>query len=282
MNIPTLKEAFLAKYPKYGIILKRFEKANKCECTWENINKANLARFAEKLQKDCARKSAKTYSQMFKAVLNLYSDVVELPRGWSEATSVKNDVSQNVFLTEDEIKAICKYTPESDTELFVKNSFLMGALTGARHSDYMNFTLSNIQDGFLVYISQKTHIEARIPVSPMIKRILEEKAVNNVFNRELSDSYYNETLREICRKCGITQLRQLYRKGKYWQQEKWKYCSSHTGRRSFATNLYLRNADLYQISRLMGHSSVKQTEGYICCGLKELNPKIMGYFNNFK
>ena len=282
MNIPTLKEAFLAKYPKYGIILKRFEKAAKCECTWDNITKANLAMFAEKLQKDCARKSAKTYSQMFKSVLNLYSDVVELPRGWSEAASVKNDVSQNVFLTEDEIKSICKYKPESNTELFVKNSFLMGALTGARHSDYINFTLSNIQDGFLVYISKKTHIEARIPVSPMILRILKEKEGNDLFNRKLSTDYYNDILREICRKCGITQLRQLYRKGKYWQQEKWKYVSSHTGRRSFATNLYLRNADLYQISRLMGHSSVKQTEGYICCGLKELNPKIMGYFNTFK
>jgi integrase len=196
--------------------------------------------------------------------------------------AVKNDVSQNVYLTEDEIKAICKYKPESDTELFVKNSFLMGALTGARHSDYMNFTLSNIQDGFLVYISQKTHIEARIPVSPLILRILKEKVVNDVFNRVLSDVAYNDILRNICRKCGITQLRQLYRKGKYWQQEKWTFCSSHTGRRSFATNLYLRNADLYQISRLMGHSSVKQTEGYICCGLKDLNPKIMGYFSSFK
>lgn len=282
MNVPKLKDAFLEKYPKYGIILKRFEDATKCECIWENITKANLAKFAEKLQKDCARKSAKTYSQMFKAVLNRYSDVVELPRGWEDAMAVKNDVSQNVYLTEDEIKAICKYKPESDTELFVKNSFLMGALTGARHSDYMNFTLSNIQDGFLVYISQKTHIEARIPVSPLILRILKEKAVNDVFNRVLSDVAYNDILRNICRKCGITQLRQLYRKGKYWQQEKWTFCSSHTGRRSFATNLYLRNADLYQISRLMGHSSVKQTEGYICCGLKDLNPKIMGYFSSFK
>lgn len=281
MNIPTLKDAFLGKYPKYGILLKRFEAANKCECTWENLTKANLSNFADRLQKDCARKSAKTYAQMFKAVLNRYSDVVDLPRNWEDAISIKNDVSQNVYLTEDEIKAICKYKPKNDTELFVRNSFLLGALTGARHSDYLNFTLDNIQDGFLVYISQKTHIEARIPVSPMVLRILEEKAVNNVY-RELSDAYYNDTLRNICKSVGINTRRQLYKGGRYRQAEKWEFVASHTGRRSFATNLYLRNADLYQISRLMGHSSVKQTEGYICCGLKELNPKIMGYFSNFK
>ena len=281
MNVPTLREAFLSKYPKYGIVLKRFEDATNRNCTWGNITKANLAKFTEKLQKDCARKSAKTYSAMFKSVLNLYSDVVPMPRGWDDILSVKNDVSQNVYLTEDEIKAICNYKPENKTELFVKNSFLMGALTGARHSDYSKFSLGNIQDGFLVYISQKTHIEARIPVSPMILRILNEKEENEAYSRELSTDYYNDILRDICRKCGITQLKQLYRKGKYWNQEKWKYVSSHTGRRSFATCLYLRDADLYQISRLMGHSSVKQTEGYICCGLKELNPQVMEYFNSF-
>ena len=90
MKTPTLKEAFLAKYPKYGIILKRFEEATNRKCTWENITKANLAKFANKLQNDCARKSAKTYSAMFKSVLNLYSDVISMPRGWDDALSVKN------------------------------------------------------------------------------------------------------------------------------------------------------------------------------------------------
>lgn len=281
-DIPTLRDVFISKYPKYEIILKRFEEANGCKCTWGSINKPNLARFSAKLQTDCARKSAKTYSQMFKSVLNLYSDIVDLPKGWENALSVKNDVSQNVYLTESEIKAICDYVPESETEYYVKNSFLLGALTGARHSDYKNFTLSNIQDGFLVYLSQKTHIEARIPISPVIMRILEEKDSNKVFNRELSDVCFNATLRSICKKVGINEKRNLYKGGRYRLAEKWEFVASHSGRRSFATNLYLRNADLYQISRLMGHSSVKQTEGYICCGLKDLNPEVMGYFNNFK
>lgn len=282
MNIPSLKAAFLLKYPKYGIILKRFETANGVECTWENITKANLAHFSEKLQKDCARKSAKTYIQMFKSVLNRYSDVVDLPRGWEDAVNVKNDVSQNVYLTEGEIQMICSYIPKNETEHLVKNSFLLGALTGARHSDYMTFTTENVHGGYLTYISQKTHIEARIPACPMIVRILREKSKNEALNREISDVYYNETIRKICKDAGITEQRKLYKGGKYRKAEKWEFVASHTARRSFCTNLYLRNADLYQISRLMGHSSVKQTEGYICCGLKDLNPEIMGFFEKFK
>lgn len=38
--------------------------------------------------------------------------------------------------------------------------------------------------------------------------------------------------------------------------------SSHSGRRSFATNLIRRNADIYSIQQLMGHSSIATTQIY--------------------
>ncbi len=38
--------------------------------------------------------------------------------------------------------------------------------------------------------------------------------------------------------------------------------SSHSGRRSFATNLIRRNADIYSIQQLMGHSSISTTQIY--------------------
>lgn len=38
--------------------------------------------------------------------------------------------------------------------------------------------------------------------------------------------------------------------------------SSHSGRRSFATNLIRRNADIYSIQQLMGHSSISTTQLY--------------------
>jgi len=39
--------------------------------------------------------------------------------------------------------------------------------------------------------------------------------------------------------------------------------STHTLRRTFATNLYIEGVDLKRISRRMGHKSVKTTEKYI-------------------
>ena len=43
-------------------------------------------------------------------------------------------------------------------------------------------------------------------------------------------------------------------------------------------NLYLRGADLYSISRMMGHSSVTMTEGYVVCGLREQSKEVFGVF----
>jgi site-specific recombinase XerD len=61
-------------------------------------------------------------------------------------------------------------------------------------------------------------------------------------------------------------------------KRKWEFVSSHTARRSFATNLYLRGADLYSISQMMGHASVEMTQNYLCCGLREQSAQVMEYF----
>lgn len=38
--------------------------------------------------------------------------------------------------------------------------------------------------------------------------------------------------------------------------------SSHSGRRSFATNLIRKGADIYSVQQLMGHSSIQTTQEY--------------------
>ena len=72
----------------------------------------------------------------------------------------------------------------------------------------------------------------------------------------------------------------LYNFGETKTQEKWKYVTSHTARRTFATNLYLNGVDLYTISQLCGHSSVEVTKTYICCN-PNIDDKVMQYFNLF-
>lgn len=280
MGVPDLKDAFLKKHPNYPKIVWFYEQANGCELSWEGLTKSKLMDFVGYMLENVAQSSARRYAAMLKAVMNKYSDVIDLPRGWEDILSVKKDVSQHVYLDADEINRVIEYVPKSEVEKTAKESFLLGLLTGSRYSDYTNFTMDNIQDGYLVYISQKTHVEARVPICPAIIRILEEKQLNGW--KEMSEPTFNDNIRHICKASGVNKNIKLYHRGKYKVQEKWQYIASHSARRSFATNLYLLGVDLYSISKMMGHTSVTMTEGYICCGLRTLSPKVMEYFNSFK
>lgn len=279
-QILTFKKAFLEKYPDRGAVIQYYEKATGRPCTWADFSAYSFNKFRKYMLEESGlcQKSVRRYLTWFSIVLAMFEEEVDLPKNWRKNLHVADDISQNAYLTEDEILLIADYKPQSQNEEYIKVSFLLGALTGARHSDYMSFTERNIRDGWLNYVSQKTRKEANIPVSPMISSLIRKKSK---VERELSESCINETIRRICKNVGIDQEIQLYQKGKYVTKPKYEFITSHSARRSFATCLYLRGADMYQIMKLMGHSSTTQTEGYICCGLRTLSNEVMGYFEKF-
>lgn len=281
MSVQTFKNAFLEKYPERGAVLAYYEKATNRKPTWADFSAYSLNKYRKYMldESGLCQKSVRRYLTWFSIVMAMFEEEVKLPKNWRKYLYVADDVSQNVYLTEDEISLIMNYVPQNDNEAFIKTSFLLGALTGARHSDYMGFTERNIREGWLSYVSQKTRKEANVPASPVILSLVRNKTK---VSRELSEPTINDIIRRICKNVGITNEIQLYQKGKYISKPKYEFVTSHTSRRSFATNLYLRGADLYQIMKLMGHSSTTQTEGYICCGLRTLSDEVMSYFENFK
>ena len=281
MSVPRFKDVFLEKYPERGVVIKYFEQATDKSCCWSEFTPYTLNKFRKYLLEESGlcQKSVRRYLTWFAIVVAMFEDEIELPKNWRKYLYVPDDISQNVFLTEGELAKIMAYKPENDNERYIKTSFLLGALTGARHSDYMAFTEHNIKDGWLNYVSQKTKKEANVPVNPYIKKLIKEKSQLSV---ELSEASINNIIRRICAKSGITEEIQLYQKGKYQIKPKYEFITSHCARRSFSTNLYLRGADIYQIMKLMGHSNTQVTEGYICCGLRTLSPEVMGFFENFK
>lgn len=281
METPKFKEVFLEKYPERGAVLKYFKQATGRNCEWKEFTPYSLNKFRKYMLEESGlcQKSVRRYLCWFSIVMAMFEEEVELPKNWRKYLHVADDISQNAFLTEEELAKIMAYKPENENERYIKNSFLLGALTGARHSDYMAFTEKNIKDGWLNYVSQKTKKEANVPANDYILKLIREKSRLSV---ELSDVAINNIIRRICAKSGITEEIQLYQKGKYQIKPKYEFLASHSSRRSFATNLYLRGADIYQIMKLMGHSNTQVTEGYICCGLRTLSPEVMGFFDSFK
>ena len=276
----TLKEAFYSKFPENQKILQYFEEANGCECTWENLSKIRLQKYVNYLSTKLSPNGVKTYCSKLKSVLSIYNEEIELPKDYNKVLTIKKDTSQHVYLNDEEIKQIINYKPCGIAETIIKNWFLIGCLTGARHSDYITFTSKNIQDNELRYVSIKTHTNTIVPLSPYVKKIIFDNESQGYNNVHYTDVYFNRILKRICRKVGIDTEVSLYTNGKFMVGPKWQFIASHCARRSFATNLYRNGVDIYTISRLCGHSSVEMTKQYICCG-PIIDDSVIDYFNKF-
>lgn len=292
----NFEQVFTKKYPKTAKrILAIYEEANGCKAEFGTISKASMYAFTELLTEKVAASSAKTYTAQFKAVVNLYAEECNLSKGWEKVLSVKNDVSEQIYLTDEELQKVIDYTPESKTEAIVQQQFILSCLIGARHGDILKLTDKNIRNGYVCYVSEKTHIKAQVPLADVSQRILTGNFRNRLalfndndfehfaYQDRVCDSHYNDTLREICRKCGINEEITLYKRGQNITAPKYTFVSSHTGRRTCATLLYLHGCDIYSISRILAHSSVEMTASkYVLAPLRSLSKETMQYFEQFK
>lgn len=204
-----LRTAFLVKYPKYEIILNMYSKANDCPATWENLSKVRLQAFVDYMEERLAPNSVRQYAAKLKAVLNLYNEEVELPKDYNKILSVKNVRSTNVWLTDEELERIITYVPKNANEQLVRTQFLIGAFTGCRHSDYTRLNNRNIVGGMISYVSLKTKTHATVPLKPIVKELL-----TNLPKEEVSDPTFNNNIRNICRKTGITEAVKIFKAGK--------------------------------------------------------------------
>lgn len=274
MKAISFKQAFLRKYPKYKRVLMYMNESLGHEFGWKDFTKLNIINFIDHISDKVAQSSQKTYCAMIKSVLNVYSESIEIPcRNYASILTVKNVKSSNTWLTEEELSRLISYDPANELERSVRNQFIIGSYTGCRHSDFMKLDKTNIVNNCIVYVSQKTNTQACIPLKPIVMDYLSTDL------KEYSDVTFNRTIRGICQKCGITEQIKLFQAGKEEIGEKWEFISSHTARRSFATNLYLLGLDIFTISKMMGHSSVEMTTRYIVCQLKDLPENVMKYFS---
>lgn len=270
----TLKTAFAEKYPNYAEnILRMFEEANGCTAIWENLTKVRLQRFVDYMGERISPNSVAQYATKLKAVLNLYSDEVNMPRGFAKVLTPKKCASTAVYLTEEELQRLIDYKPRNEREEYVRDIFVISCFGGMRHSDAIRLNESNIVGDTIQYVSVKTKIHTIVPLKPIVKEYILSRP-----DVEIDDTTYNRVIRRICRKCDISARVKVYRAGEEHEGEKWQYVSSHTARRTCATLLYLRGTDILTISKILGHNDIKTTQNYIKSDIRRDSEALMGYF----
>ena len=84
---------------------------------------------------------------------------------------------------------------------------------------------------------------------------------------EISNQKFNEYIKDVCRIAGINGTETITKTvgGNIVTEkfEKWKLVSSHTGRRSFCTNMYKRGLPTLMIMSISGHTTEQSFLKYI-------------------
>lgn len=146
-----------------------------------------------------------------------------------------------------------------------RDRFLIGAYTAMRYSDYVYLKGLKSTDEYITRVSQKTGIKTVIPMHSVIRDILVRR--NNQLPPPISNQKMNKQLKVLCQLSGITEQVEttITKGGKKVRTMVPKYdlVTTHTGRRSGATNMFLAGIGTIDIMSFSGHKTLKSFMKYI-------------------
>lgn len=169
-----------------------------------------------------------------------------------------------IYINKEERDIIANHDFSNDKHLETQRDiFIFQCLVGCRIGDYKTFTNGLIIDGILEYIPHKTKNNpnpktARIPLTPKAIELAEKYIGKDSKGRIfpfISPQKYNESLKEIFIKCGITRNVQ-WRNAKtdeYETRPISELAASHMARKTFIGNMYQEVQDPNIISKMSGH-----------------------------
>ena len=171
-----------------------------------------------------------------------------------------------------EITRIYYYTGLTKKQEKIRDLFIVGCLTGMRYSDYSTLTSDNIQKDIIIKKTKKTGVTVHVPVHSYIKELLEK--YNGELPKDISIQHFNRSIKTICKKIGLTDkvvfTRTVGHNVVTDTYEMWQVISSHTARRSVATNMYNSGRmKTLQIMLITGHTTEKNFFRYIKIGREE-------------
>jgi len=163
---------------------------------------------------------------------------------------VSGEQTERVFLTVDELRQMIDVECRNP---IAKRAFLFSCLTGLRKSDIERLTWGDLSrvEGFwrITFRQKKTGGLMYLDISDEAREIIGERGSNRDADLIFKGFYYsdktNYALREWANDAGIH-----------------KHLTFHSARHTFALLLLNESEDIYTVSKLLGHASVKTTQIY--------------------
>jgi integrase len=256
--------------------LKEFQATRKRIINFNTIDVDFYTDFTEYLSKRL-NLSTNTIGKDIKTIKTILNEATE--RGIntnlqfkSRKFSTTSEKTDSIYLNESELKEIENLDLSKNQRLdVVRDLFLVGCYTGLRFSDFSILKPEQLKNGFIEIKEQtKTGNPVVIPIHQVVKRIIQK--YNGGLPRAMTNQKFNHYLKEIgvmvqslhtsfettITKGGVKVVKQL---------NKCELLTTHTARRSFATNEYLNGTPTITIMAITGHRTEKAFLQYI-----KLNP----------
>jgi len=225
------------------------------------------------------------YITTLKTILHAARDKgIKLNENYNSRTFVSmSEEATDIYLNEHELNLLYKLDLSKKPSLErVRDLFLIGCWTGLRFSDFTNLSKDNLKENnYLEVMAYKTNKKVVIPLHPMVKNILNK--YDYTPPKAISNQKFNEFIKEVGKLANINEpFTKKITKGHLLNRitkEKFNFMSSHTARRSFATNLYLNKFPSISIMAITGHKTETSFLKYIKVSSKEHATKILEHWN---
>ena len=261
---PHSIDVFLSKYRAYLKATKSKQTGEIFETAWRKLTKLREIRSLSEINPallddlQIAQKNAgvghaginRTTRAIRTAMMQAEYWGLIPSQDWKRIVKFRENKNRVEFHSIAEIKQILAICPSADWELVV----LLGCRAGLRRGemDHLKWEDVDFVRGQLHIAANKTENFRFVPIDPVLKSALlsaQKKAKNEfVVNVGLSSSrgskdYITTYYAHFTRKLPF-------------------HCHVHKLRHTFASHLVQAGADLYHVSKLLGHSSIKMTEIY--------------------
>ena len=232
------------------------------EVRLKDIDRFFCAGFADYLRSARALNSKKTLAvstqcELFNALSMVLNEAVRMELlqknpmcQLTNTERIKNPESTREYLTPEEVRNLISISDSNIAAGDDVAAFLFCCFCGLRYSDVAELKWSNIMDtavGKEINIRMKKTLRpVNIPLSQQACALLPRKG--NHDDKVFSFPHYGVTLKKLRKAAASAGIK--------------KKVTFHVSRHTFATMMLTAGADLYTISKLVGHSDIRTTQIY--------------------
>ena len=244
----TMSKLVKSQYQKFVDIFSDFQDQKKVRYTLHGLTQDDVYEFVNWLEEDDYNSATiERFIGRMKFFLNRAAEMslkVSQVRNQRIYIDKESSEVESVYLNEEEIQKIYNLDLSHDFELDnARDNLIISCFSGLRVSDLMTgLNTDNIKEGFISVKTKKTKTFVTIPVHKMVESILRKRF--GQLPKKTSAFEYNRLIKIVAQLAEIDNqvLAKTWNPSK--KRKEVRYCkkyeciSSHTARRSFASNLY--------------------------------------------